>query len=43
MGGYEKSLSVTRVVLFPFLVGDIRGVEISFLSLGVSLVGLLGC
>ena len=25
----ERSLSVTRVVLYPFPVGDIRGVEIS--------------
>ena len=30
---------VTRVVLFPFLVGDVRGVEISVSELGVSPVG----
>ena len=30
----ERSLSMTRVVLFLFPVGDVRGVEISVWSFG---------
>ena len=35
----EMSAFVTRVVLFPFPEGDVRGVEISVFELGVSHVG----